>query len=137
MTPEEARKAAQQVLAAVSRGEDPTEERHLALRAPTVAQLASLYLDRHARPRKKTAIADESMLRRYVLPAFGSKKVEAIKAADVARLLHSLADKPMAANRLLALVSVMFNLAESWGLRNPASNPCRHLKRFPERRRER
>ncbi len=30
-----------------------------------------------------------------------------------------------------------FNLAESWGLRAPASNPCRHLKRYPERKRKR
>ena len=38
---------------------------------------------------------------------------------------------------MLALISVMFNLAESWRLRAPASNPCRHLKRYPERKRER
>ncbi len=123
--------------AAAARGQDPAEDRHRALRAPTVAQLAALYLERHARPRKKTAIADESMLRRYVLPAFGARKVEAITRRDVAWLHHELGDKPLAANRVLALISVMFNLAESWGLRAPASNPCRHLKRHPERKRER
>jgi integrase len=137
MTADEARDEAKQLLAAAPRGEDPAEERHRALRAPTIAQLAALYLERHARPRKKTAIADESMLRRYVLPAFGSQKVEAITRADVARLHHELADKPLAANRVLALISVMFNLAESWGLRPQASNPCRHLKRYSERKRER
>jgi integrase len=137
LTAEEARDEAKQLLAAAARGQDPAEERHQVLRAPTVAQLAALYLERHARPRKKTVVADESMLRRYVLPAFGSKKVEAITRGDVARLHHDLADKPLAANRVLALISVMFNLAESWGLRAPASNPCRHLKRFAERKRER
>ncbi|HEV3073406.1 MAG TPA: tyrosine-type recombinase/integrase [Thermoanaerobaculia bacterium] len=137
MTAEEARDEAKQLLAAAARGQDPAEDRHRALRAPTVAQLAALYLERHARPRKKTAIADESMLRRYVLPAFGARKVEAITRGDVARLHHELGDKPLAANRVLALISVMFNLAESWGLRAPASNPCRHLKRYPERKRDR
>ena len=137
MTADEARDEAKQLLAAAARGQDPAEERHRALRAPTVAQLAALYLERHARPRKKTAIADESMLRRYILPAFGARKVEAITRGDVARLHHELGDKPLAANRVLALISVMFNLAESWGLRAPASNPCRHLKRYPERKRER
>jgi integrase len=77
------------------------------------------------------------MLLRYILPAFGARKVEAITRGDVARLHHDLAGKPLAANRVLALISVMFNLAESWGLRAPASNPCRHLKRYPERKRER
>jgi integrase len=137
LTPDEARREAQQLLAAAARGDDPAEERHRALRAPTVADLAALYLERHARPRKKTAIADESMLRRYVLPAFGTKKVEAVTAEDAARLHHSLAAKPLAANRVLALVSVMFNLAETWGLRAPATNPCRRLKRYAERKRER
>jgi integrase len=137
LTAEEARDEAKQLLAAAARGQDPAEERHRALHAPTVAQFAALYLERHARPRKKTAIADESMLRRYILPAFGTKKVEAITRGDVAKLHHDLADKPLAANRVLALISVMFNLAESWGLRPPASNPCRHLKRFAERKRER
>jgi integrase len=137
LTADEARNQAKQLLAAAARGQDPAEERHLALRAPTVAQLAALYVERHARPRKKTAIADESMLRRYILPAFGTRKVEAITAGDVARLHHALGNKPLAANRVLALISVMFNLAESWGLRAPGSNPCRHLKRYPERKRER
>jgi integrase len=137
MTADEARDEAKQLLAAADRGQDPAEDRHRALRAPTVAQLAALYLERHAQPGKKTAIADESMLRRYVLPAFGTSKVEAITRGDVARLHHDLAATPYAANRVLALISVMFNLAESWGLRAPASNPCRHLKRYPERKRER
>ena len=75
LTAEEARDEAKQLLAAAARGQDPAEERHRALHAPTVAQFAALYLERHARPRKKTAIADESMLRRYILPAFGTKKV--------------------------------------------------------------
>src|ERR1700674_4519004 len=65
-----------------------------------------------------------------ILPAFDTRKVEAITRGDVARLHHDLADKPLAANRVLALISIMFNLAESWGLRVPASNPWRHLKRL-------
>jgi integrase len=31
----------------------------------------------------------------------------------------------------------MFNLAEVWGLRPDGSNPCLHVKRFPEQKRER
>jgi integrase len=69
--------------------------------------------------------------------SFARSGPDAITAADVARLHHALGDKPLAANRVLALISVMFNLAESWGLRAPGSNPCRHLKRYPERKRER
>ncbi len=31
----------------------------------------------------------------------------------------------------------MFNLAEKWGLRPDASNPCRHVERYKEHRIER
>ncbi len=31
----------------------------------------------------------------------------------------------------------MLNLAESWGIRPDGSNPCRHVERYPEKRRER
>jgi integrase len=45
--------------------------------------------------------------------------------------------KPGAANRVLALLSKMFNLAERWGLRPDGSNPCRHVERYRENQRER
>ena len=46
-------------------------------------------------------------------------------------------DKPGAANRCLALLSKMFNLAEAWGLREDGTNPTRHVEKYPERRIER
>ena len=44
---------------------------------------------------------------------------------------------PGAANRTLALISHMLNVAEKWGLRPDGSNPCRHVEKYPERKRER
>jgi hypothetical protein len=44
---------------------------------------------------------------------------------------------PGAANRCLALLSKMFNLAERWGIRPLNSNPVRHADRFPEKSIER
>jgi integrase len=45
--------------------------------------------------------------------------------------------KPTQANRTLALLSKMSNLAERWGLRPQGANPCRWIDRYPEKRRER
>ena len=45
--------------------------------------------------------------------------------------------KPYQANRTLAVLSKMFSLAEVWGWRADGSNPCRHVKRYKERARER
>jgi hypothetical protein len=50
------------------------------------------------------------------------------------KLHHELRGKPGAANRCLALLSKMFNLAEAWGLRPEHSNPVRHIDRYPERK---
>lgn len=44
---------------------------------------------------------------------------------------------PYAANRMLALLSKIMNLAEKWGARPDGSNPCRHVERFKEKRRQR
>jgi integrase len=37
----------------------------------------------------------------------------------------------------LAVLSKMMNLAEAWGIRSDGSNPCRHLEKYREEKRER
>ena len=44
---------------------------------------------------------------------------------------------PYQANRTIQVLSRIFTLAEVWGLRPDGSNPCRHVKRFREEKRER
>ncbi|MBP7339717.1 hypothetical protein [Niveispirillum sp.] len=44
---------------------------------------------------------------------------------------------PYQANRTLGVLSKMFNLAEIWGLRPDGSNPCLHVKKYREEKRER
>jgi integrase len=139
VTVDQARELARQALAAVARGEDPAEARQDQRGAPTLADLAKRYMEQHAGPKKKPASvgADERILRLYVLPALGPRRVAAIGLKEIADLHHAMRDKPVQANRMLALLSKMFGLAERWGLRPPGSNPCRGVDRFPERRRER
>jgi len=64
-------------------------------------------------------------------------KADAVTREDVMRLHHSLRKTPYEANRVLALLSKLFNLAEAWRVRPLHSNPCAHVKRFAERKRER
>jgi len=54
---------------------------------------------------------------RGIVPALGRKKIADVTRADVARLHHAGGDAPYQANRVLAVLSKMFNLAEAWGLR--------------------
>ena len=60
-----------------------------------------------------------------------------VTRADIARLHHSLRDTPYQANLILAIMSKLMNWAELKGYRPDGSNPCRHVERFTEARRER
>jgi integrase len=72
-----------------------------------------------------------------IIPALGRKRVRDVTRADVSRLHHNQRNTPYAANRALAVLSKMFGLAEKWGERPDGSNPCRHVEKFAERKRER
>ena len=73
----------------------------------------------------------------FILPALGRLKVADISRVHIADLHNAHRDKPYQANRTLGVLSVMFNQAEIWGLREDGSNPCRHVKKYAEKKRER
>jgi integrase len=138
-TPAAARQEAMEILTAAGKGGDPAEARDRARHAPTVAELAARYLEEHAGPKKKprSAAMDRRNIERYINPALGRLRADALTRQDVASLHHSLREKPYQANRVLALLSKMMNLAEHWGIRPDGSNPCRHVEKFKEKKRER
>ncbi|MEE9386801.1 MAG: site-specific integrase [Nannocystaceae bacterium] len=136
----QARDQAKETLAAVRRGEDPAHARQEGRTAPTVAELGDRFLREHARVHKKPSSVrmDETNLERHVLPRIGARKVAEVRHTEIVRLHQSIGAKtPGAANRVLALLSKMFNLAEKWGVRGPGTNPCRHVVKFKERKVER
>ena len=138
-TPEQARTSAINILARVRNGEDPAASRQSGGHVTTVADLAKRFDEEHIAVRLKPASARSyrDHLRRHVLPAIGKLRAADVTRADVAKLHHDLRHSRYQANRSLALMSKMFNLAEAWGLRPDGSNPCRHVKKYKEEKRER
>jgi integrase len=138
-TPETARKEAKRLLGMVEGGADPAADKIARKEAPTVANLAERFMAEHAEAKRKasTAIEYRRLLDRVILPALGNRKVVDVTRQDAGKLHHGLRDTPYQANRVLAVLSKMFNLAERWGLRPDGSNPCRHVEKFSERKRER
>jgi integrase len=138
-TPEQARDLARQYLAQIRHGADPVQAKADRRQAPTVADLAERYLSEHAEPKKKPSSVrmDRTNLRLHVLPALGSRLVTEVTRADIAHLHHGMRATPGAANRVLALLSTMFGLAETWEWCPLHSNPTARLQRYKERKMER
>jgi integrase len=122
----------------VALGGDPLGESQATRRAPTVGDLAARYLETvTVRKCDQSRYSNRTHMETVILPALGKHtKVEAVELADVDAMHHRLAEHPIKANRMLALCSHMFNMAEKWGWRE-GRNPCRYVERFPEERRER
>ena len=137
LTFDQAKRQARAILADAMRGKDPVEERRSARQAPTMAELAADYLDRHAIPKKrpKSVRDDRAMLDNIVLPRLRSKKVDAVSRRDVETIHVGLKDRPYQANRVMALLSKMFSLAVEWGWR--PDNPVKGMERYQEERRDR
>jgi integrase len=137
LTFEQAKRQARAMLVDAARGKDPVEERRRSRNAPIMADLAADYLAHHAVPKKraKSVRDDRSMLNRIILPTLGSRKVDAVDRRDIEALHVRLQARPYQANRLLALLSKMFNLAVHWRWR--ADNPAKGVKRFDEEKRDR
>ena len=136
---EQARKRAISIIAAARNGIDPADERDAARQAMTVNELAERFDKENISVRLKANTAKEYRrnLRRFILPALGRLTVTDITRADVAKFHHDLRHIPYQANRCLEVVSKMFNLAELWGLRPDGTNPRKHIKKYPEEKRER
>lgn len=139
LTTEQAQSLALGALASVKAGADPAEERKRRRHALTVRDLAERFDREHISVRVKDSTAKEYRrnLTRFILPALGRLRIDEVTRADVARFHHDLRHIPYQANRNIEIISKMFTLAEMWGLRPDASNPRRHLRKYPEQMRER
>ena len=136
----DARVAARRALGRVAHGEDPAAEKRAEARAETFAQLTDLYMEKHAKVRKKSWRSDQRLIDVELLPALGPRKVYDIKRSDVRALADAIAERgaPIVANRTLALLRKMFNVVIDLELDGVDANPCLRI-RPPgvERRRDR
>jgi integrase len=138
-TPDQARAQALRLLGQKATGKDPAAERDHQKGIITVAALGNRFLTDHVSQHCKQSTAYEyrRAVELFINPVLGQYRISDLLRADVAKFHHELRDRPYQANRALGVLSKMFNLAEQWGLRPDASNPCRHIKRYRERKRER
>lgn len=139
ITTEQARIKAVKLRGAIAEGIDPSRIRDDRVAEPTINELADRYLSEHAEVRKKPSSAEEDRrnLALHVRPTLGETKAGDVTRQDILRLHHKLRATPTAANRVNAVLGKMFELAEAWGIRPEASNPCRRIQKYKESSRDR
>ena len=105
---------------------------------PIMRDFAEEFMRRQARRWKPvTRESYRGLLGRYILPFFGGMRVADVTRADVQRWFDSMSGIPGNANRTLSVLSVMMTQAELWDLRPQGSNPCRNMRRYKSKPRER
>jgi integrase len=139
ITPEKARGMAIAHLAAIEDNRDPLADRDDRREALSFRELAQRFEAEHIAVHLKPLTAAEyrRALKKAILPFFGRRPVAEVSREEIARFRHKFRHVPYFANRCLAILSKMLNLAELWGLRPDGSNPCRHIRKYKEERRER
>jgi integrase len=126
----------------IKAGIDPIErkkdEERKRRQEPTLEDLATDYLERYAVPNKRATSLrnDRQMIKGIILDGLGKTlRVKAIGRRDIETLITSLKKTPYRANRVLSLISKMFNLAMEW--KWVTENPTKGVPRFQEDKRER
>ena len=141
VTAEEARRRAALIISRIKAGEEPVPEPLTVRQAngPTVEELAQQFLKDHvaARCKPATAAAYRFAIEKHILPAFGALSALAVDRARVASFHEALRDRPVTANQAVDLLARIYQAAEDRGTVPAGSNPCRQIRKYRPRRRER
>ena len=129
VTRAEARKRAQKILFAASDGVNVSAEKRAKSKKPRFGAIALEYLEKYARPNKRSWKEDERLIHKELMPAWKRKLAHEITRRDVLSVLDGIVERGAAiqAKRVLALVSKIFNWAIGRDL--VEVNPCSQVEK--------
>jgi integrase len=109
----QARDEARDVLYAAGKGQDPATGKQAGRKAESIGDLAELFIEKWAKPRKRSLKADDNLLRKKILPKWRHRRITEITRPDVRLLVEGVAEAgaPVVANRVAALLSKLFMFA--------------------------
>src|SRR5262249_31804693 len=134
----DARRLAKEALHDAVTGHDPAARKKAERAAETFGELAALYMEKHAKPNKRSWREDERTLNHDDLRKGKNGPAKAITRRDVRELLERVVERgaPIQANRTLAIVRRLFNFAIEQEIVD--MNPCRSIRQpAPSRQRDR
>jgi len=139
LTLDEARRKAKRYLGQVADHLDPQAMSDEERATVTIRTLATAYVEKHARLKKKSWRHDESVLRRLLLPKLGAWRVTAVTTPEI-EAIHAAkgVTAPAEANNFVKIVRKMFNWGKTAKLvLETKPNPASGLVFFPIAKRRR
>jgi integrase len=139
----QARAKARADLAQVRLGKDPKGRISEFRGEPTVAEVFELCFEEHwnkdGKATKKSgwAYRVQGYYRNHIGPEFGKRRLSTITPIQLENFLENRADRQIAANRSLEVLSKLFTFAQKKGFIRQGINPCELVDRFTERKRKR
>ncbi|MCY3855532.1 MAG: tyrosine-type recombinase/integrase [Rhodospirillales bacterium] len=141
ITADEARRKAARIIADIKAGNEPVLHNcaSAADAGPTVAEVAERFMTEHVAVRCKPATQRQcrDIIDRHLLPRLGNARLGRIGRERVAALHYSLHETPTMANKVVDMLSRLFNMADLWGIAPEGGNPCRFVRKYAEPPRER
>jgi integrase len=131
---EQARKLTADPINKITKGIDPQDERQQARAEQSFGEVWKWFMEHHVKPRLRTA---DELQQKYDLhlAAWSGRRFNSITRNEVAHLHQKIGKtSPGSANRLVALLSSLYNRARDLGC---TVNPAAGINRFPENKRER
>ena len=126
----DARALAQDHRHSVALGRDPADDRQALRQVPTLETFVAETFLPFIQISKTSWKQDLSLLNKHILPALGSKHLDAISRDDVLVLMQKrIANKAAAGsvNRVIILLRFLFNQAIRWGVVGVTSNPTKDI----------
>ena len=131
------RREAAAVIDRIKRGLDPLPPKPEP--DPTIADLAARCLRSHVKAHCKASTGERYriIIEKHIVPALGTMPVKDVRSKHVIELHCHLRDTPSMANHVVAMLSKMFSLAATWDLVPRGRNPCKRVRHYREKLRER
>ena len=139
LTISQAREKARVLKGTIANGVNPAEEKRKLRRDMTVAEFFDYYITNYSTKKKRpnSIRSEKTLYKNHIADLLGYKKMTLVQKADIERILKPLVNQGnfATANRILALLSGMYNRAIEWGY--PDENPTKGIKKQREKSRDR
>ncbi|MDR1397643.1 MAG: tyrosine-type recombinase/integrase [Desulfarculales bacterium] len=139
ITVEQARHMAKDKAAVVTLGGDPALEIRQSKSTPLTETVLETFMAEFVDPRLKASSAANyrSLIDLYLKPTLGKLRIKEVDFRHIAKLHHSLRDKPYQANRTIAVAGSFFSWATEMGyIDHDKVNPVAGINKYKEHKRQ-